>query len=248
MHRLDSAAPALQLVPMNAAPVHPAPSPRVGKHSFTLIELITAVALIGIILAIMVPTTCGCNTHKSIEGTNLRTIGQAMIAAENDHPGVLSSYSPPDIYALAAQLARSGMNGPDLWLSKIDANNPFPSDPPKSILADPVANGTRAINPKFQGLPLAIAVALFAPGTDITQLPPTTPLAWTRGLQPDGMWSKTSAPYGDSGGFIVFVGGNLEKYSAIDGKLVKFGTTQPTSDIREALPPGTRISESPSSR
>lgn len=76
------------------------------------------------------------------------------------------------------------------------------------------------------------------------KLPPTTPLAWTRGLQPDGTWSKTLAPYGNRGGLIVFAGGNLEKYSKINGKLMKFGTTQPTSDIREALPPGTRILES----
>jgi hypothetical protein len=56
---------------------------------------------------------------------------------------------------------------------------------------------------------------------------------------------QTHAPYGDWGGFIVFAGGNLEKYKTIEGHLVKFGTDQPTSDIREALPPSTRILESP---
>ncbi len=76
------------------------------------------------------------------------------------------------------------------------------------------------------------------------ELPPTTPLVWTRGLQPDGKWSKTSAPYGDWGGFVVFADGSMQKFNTIDRKLVKFGTKQPTSDIREALPPGTRILES----
>jgi prepilin-type N-terminal cleavage/methylation domain-containing protein len=232
---------------MNAAPVHPAPRPQIGRNALTLVELLVVFAIIGVMAAIIFPGYSGPsrNVQRAVEGTNLRTIGQAMLAAENDQPGTLSSVNPPDIYAFAAQLAHSGLNDWKLWLSKVDAANPYPSDSHSFIIAvNSAADGTRPINPKFQGLPLAFAVALFPPGTDITKLPPTTPLAWTRGLQPDGKWAKTSAPYGDWGGFIVFAGGNLEKYvPKIGGKLVKFGTTQPTSDIREALPPGTRISE-----
>jgi hypothetical protein len=72
----------------------------------------------------------------------------------------------------------------------------------------------------------------------------TTPLAWSRGLQPDGSWSKRLGLYGDWGGHIVFANGSLMTFiGSINGKLKKFGTSQPTSDIREALPPGTRISE-----
>jgi len=74
-------------------------------------------------------------------------------------------------------------------------------------------------------------------------LPGDTPLGWTRGLQPDGKWSKTLAPYGEWGGFIIFADGHLEIYKSIGNQLVTFGTAQPTSDIREALPPGTRIVE-----
>lgn len=102
---------------------------------------------------------------------------------------------------------------------------------------------TAPINPKFANAPLAFAVAIFPPGKGRTSLPATTPLAWTRGLQPDGTWSKTHGTYGDWGGHIVFMGGNVEKFKSIDGKLVKFGTNEPTSNILEALPPGSRISE-----
>lgn len=168
-----------------------------------------------------------------------------MLAADNDLPDGLFSANLPDVYAVAAQIARAGLNDPKLWLSKEDAANPFPADPPNSILdPDSASDGTKPINPKFQGMPLAFAVALFPAGTNLAKLPATTPLGWTRGLQPDGKWSKTLAPYGDWGGFVVFVGGNLERYQTIGGNLVKFGTTQPTSDIREALPPGTRIGDS----
>jgi prepilin-type N-terminal cleavage/methylation domain-containing protein len=232
---------------MNSTPVQPAVCRRAQSRALTLIELLVVLAIIGVLASIIFPTvsTHPVNHRRSVDSTNLRSIGGAMLAAENDHPGTLYSINLPDIHAFAAQLARFGLNDPKLWLSKIDATNPYTAHPPTTILvADPSADGSRPINPKFQGVSLAFAAAGFPPGTDITKLPVTTPLAWTRGLQPNGIWSKDHAPYGDWGGFIVFVGGNLEKFKNIDGKLVKFGTTQPTSDIREALPPGTRILES----
>jgi hypothetical protein len=185
------------------------------------------------------------SVRRSVDGSNLRSLGGAMLAADNYHPGALSSANPADIHALAALLARSGLNDPKLWVSRVDDVFPLPSEFPAAILdPTPAADGIRPVNPKFASLPLAFAVALFPPGTELRKLPATTPLAWTRGLQPDGTWSKEHATYGDWGGYMVFAGGNMEKYAAkIGGRLVKFGTTQPTSDIREALPPSTRISE-----
>jgi len=236
---------------MSNTPVHPALRSRANERAITLIELLSVIAIITLLAMIIFPQTSGPHRipSRNLDGLNLRIIGQVMLAAENDRPGVLSSTTPSEIHALTAQLARAGLNDPRLWLSKVDANNPYSAKPPVTILAaDPAADGTRLINPEFQDLPLAFAVAHFSPGTDITKLPATTPLAWTRGLQPDGEWSKTAAPYGDWGGFIVFAGGNLERFKTINGELVKFGTTQPTSDIREALPPGTRILESQSKR
>jgi len=167
-----------------------------------------------------------------------------MLAADSEHPGALSAASPPDIYAFIAELAReSGLNDTRIWLSRVDANFPIPHDLPPSILLDqPVANGKRPINEAFRGLPIVFAVASFPPGTKLADLPSTTPLAWTRGLQPDGTWSNATSPYGEWGGFIVFVGGNLEKYRTIDGRLTT-PQGKATSDIRETLPPGTRILE-----
>jgi prepilin-type N-terminal cleavage/methylation domain-containing protein len=248
---------------MSHAPVHPAPRLRAQRVGLTMRELLVVIAIIGVLAAIVFPNIYSHPAHPTryAEGSNLRTIGQAMLAAETEQPGLLTStvrlssigtplaakiVNPPSIHAIAAQLARSGLDQPAIWLSKVDAHHPYPTDLPTSILAamPPLVSTRPSINPKFLSLPLAFAVALFPPGTEITKLPTITPLAWTRGLQPNGTWSETSAPYGDWGGYIVFVGGNLEKFKTIDGKLVKFGTTQPTSDIREALPPGTRILES----
>jgi type II secretory pathway pseudopilin PulG len=234
---------------MNSTPVQSGLPPLTGRRAITLVELIVLLAIMGIMAMIILPTT-GSDAHglrikRSVNAANLRVIGQAILAMEHDRPGALSAAKPADIYIFAAQIGHNGLNNPTLWLSKVDATNPYPTDPPETILVPcPDASCPIRVNPKFLGLPLAFAVASFPPGTDITKLPPTTPLAWTRGLQPDGKWSKKLAPYGNWGGFILFANGNLDTLSTINDQLVKFGTTQPTSDIREALPPGTRILES----
>ena len=51
----------------------------------------------------------------------------------------------------------------------------------------------------------------------------TTPLAWTRGLQPDGSWSFDSPFYGE-GGFILFLDGHVEFHETVDGALLNFET------------------------
>ncbi len=115
---------------------------------------------------------------------------------------------------------------------------------PSFIIKPSTAGFERPLNPKFQGAPLAIAVALFPAGTNLLALPPTTPLAWTRGLQPDGAWSKSLGTYGNWGGHMFFANGSIETFEgSVNNKLVKFGTNQRTSNIQEALPLGTRISE-----
>lgn len=40
--------------------------------------------------------------------------------------------------------------------------------------------------------------------------PPDMPIAWTRGLGPDGAWDASGGVFGDSGGHIVFFGGKIE--------------------------------------
>jgi len=109
----------------------------------------------------------------------------------------------------------------------------------------PSAGGTAPINPDFQTkLPL-FAVAILPKGTHAAALPATTPLAWNRGLQPDGDWSLNIGPYKDVGGFVLFADGHVNFFkNGIDGRLTTWGTAKgPTSNILEALPPGTRISD-----
>ena len=91
----------------------------------------------------------------------------------------------------------------------------------------------------FPGMPFSISLVAGlssdAPGS-------TTPLAWTRGLQPDGSWSFDSPFYGE-GGFILFLDGHVEFHETVDGALLNFETKEPTSDIAKALPQGAKILE-----
>jgi hypothetical protein len=75
-------------------------------------------------------------------------------------------------------------------------------------------------------------------------MPSTTPILWTRGLQPDGTWAPHS-PYGTHGGFIMFLGGNVAYFRNLsdDGGQLIARTGNKTANILEALPPGTRIGE-----
>lgn len=141
------------------------------------------------------------------------------------------------------------MIDPLMWFSNQDPAFDLWQDKPTILrqlatILNPTTDSSSApINPNFRGAPLALAVALFPSGMSLKDLPAKTPLAWTRGLEPAGTW-RDDSPYGDWGGFIVFADGSLVQISrAIDGKLVKFDTTEPTSNIAQALPPGTRVSE-----
>ncbi len=187
------------------------------------------------------------NLWRSVDGSNLRTIVQARLANEKTVGGL-----PPealvDVHALAGNLALAGLNDASLWLSRVDpvfANSPKASAldnagnaQPTPILNAPTKN---EIAPAFRAAPLAWAAALL-PG--ISGLPSETPVMWTRGLLSDGTW-RADSPYGTSwGGFVVFAGGNLERFHGKVQGLHKWGTYEPTDNIAEALPPGTQLSES----
>jgi hypothetical protein len=97
----------------------------------------------------------------------------------------------------------------------------------------------------FIHFPLAItAIAGLPSGAN----PSTTPLAFTRGLDPaTGTWKPAlgddGGVYGTEGGWIVFLDGHVQFFSSLrenGGALVRYGDGSPTADIREVVPPGAR--------
>ncbi len=178
------------------------------------------------------------NAARSIDGSNLRQIGQASLIHASDHRDRLPRSD--NIRDYAAELARhGGLNDASIWIS---AERPSSDRRHLTTVVDNEIAG-RPLNPTFRNLQLDYAVPL---GELHTGLPGTTPIAWTAGLRPDGTWSTASA-YQGKGGHIVFLAGNVAFYRdlALDGgQLQRFDGGGKTANILEALPPGTRIGES----
>lgn len=129
----------------------------------------------------------------------------------------------------------------NLWQSRIDPASAASYERKIKILLPKKEGHPRELNPAFRQIKPGFAVAL---GKMRTDRPSTTPVAWTRGLRPDGTWAKHS-PYGERGGYIAFIGGNVAFYHNLSddgGQLIRPDGTK-TANIIEALPHGCRISE-----
>lgn len=231
------------------------------RHGFTLIELLTVIAIIGILAAILIPTVGKVRetARRTVDASNIRQIGQATLIYASEFNGRLpgtqqtaldnagegfgavvtaggTSGPTVTVHQFAAALARNGgLNDANLWVSNSDdaalaANGLLTtvveSTSPSSELA---ANFGTAI------LSFNVVSGL------TTNRPSTTPVAFTRGLQAGGSWAAaTGTPaggvYGEDGGHIAFLGGNVTFYPNLTGasRLAAVDGTQ-TSEILETL-------------
>ncbi|MDF3057726.1 MAG: hypothetical protein K0R17_1941 [Rariglobus sp.] len=215
----------------------PSPYRRLYEYAFVLV-------IIMILAAVILPTighTCGGRGGRFVDGSNLRQIGQATLIYASGHNDRLPVAE--DVWDYARQLAEGGgLDEARLWQSTIDPASTPAGDKKLKVLL-PSLNGQqpRELNPAFRKVKPAFAVAL---GKITTNSPATTPIAWTRGLQPDGTWAKHS-PYGTAGGYIYFLGGNVAFYlnlSGNGGELIGRDGNK-TANIFDALPRGCRIGE-----
>lgn len=179
---------------------------------------------------------------RTAGGSNLRQIGQASLIYAQSHQDRLPEAT--DIWDYARLLATdAGLDDARLWQAPIDpANKETGSE--RSLVLLPAKSGKPSqLNPDFRKIKPSVAVAI---GRLRADSPSTTPIAWTRGLQPDGTWAPHS-PYGTAGGHIVFIGGNVAFYKNLKGEnglgelINRDGA--PTFNILDALPRGTRIAE-----
>jgi prepilin-type N-terminal cleavage/methylation domain-containing protein len=243
---------------MNSRPLR-----RSTRQGFTLIELLTVIAIIGILAAILIPTVGKVRetARRTVDANNIRQIGQATLIYASEFNGRLPGTAQtrlsdsangygtviPDgdygddvtIHQFAAALARNGgLNDANLWVSNSDeaalaANGVLTtvieSTSPTSTLAD-------NFNP-------TTVVSFNAVSGLTTNRPSTTPVAFTRGLANDGTWEPsgttvTSGVYGEDGGHIAFLGGNVTFYQNLgtetQGRLAAVGGAQ-TRDIFQTL-------------
>jgi len=182
---------------------------------FTLLELLTVIAIIGILAALLFPTLGKVRetAQRTADANNLREILKAatLYATENND-------RLPDPQAIAAQGLVTGGSGPFLWAG-ILARRGLLTDPAFHFSrSDPLFNGTlpvaivdpddrSALSPDF--VTGRILAWEYVGGLRLGDAP-TTPVAFTRGLQADGTWSRANGTYRDSGGHVALLGGSVQ--------------------------------------
>jgi len=217
------------------------------RRGFTLVELLTVIAIIGILAAILIPTVGSVmdNARKSAAASNLRQIGSAynIYTTGGSRPRTINE---ADINAWAAVLAKNAdLNDPKIWLLGDDdavasetSTFPVVVAAPGATAADPWApDGDFITYPKS----FAVVNSLSARASS------TAPVAWTRGLLTSGLWDTTpQGVYGEEGGHIVFKDGHVEFFETTQGEtgagvLVDPVSRTPTANYEEAIGSGATV-------
>lgn len=211
--------------------------------AFTLIELLTVIAIIGILAAIIIPTvgTVREKAQRAVDANNLREVLKAaqIFAGDNNDRLPDPQNAPTNlisgttaVYRWPGILAKNGiLNDPSFYFAKAD---PFvPATLPTSIL-NTRDTTKRTLDPTFINAANPLALE-FVGGLKMSD-PATTPVVFTRGLQSNGSWSLTSGVYKDTGGYIGFLGGNVVFYSATTNTFKSNNTGQQVTDVRQAAP------------
>jgi prepilin-type N-terminal cleavage/methylation domain-containing protein len=195
------------------------PSSRQRTAGFTLVELLTVIAIIGILAAIFIPTMGSAmdKAKRTVDQTNMREMVKAATIYAQDNDGHLPDPATVPTTTLTATqrallwpgvLAKNGiLTDPKTYFSKLDVNYDS-RNPPLSIINTTDVN-KRSLDNSFVGKSLAVEMVGGLRSSDT----PTTPIVYTRGLGTAGTWNINSGVYKDTGGFIGFLGGNVEFYA-----------------------------------
>jgi prepilin-type N-terminal cleavage/methylation domain-containing protein len=225
-------------------------SPRSSVAAFTLIELLTVIAIIGILAAIIIPTVGAVRekAQRAVDGNNAREILKAAQIYAGDNQDRLPDpinipatvlNSAQQIWKWPGILAKNNiLTDPSFYYAKNDPA--FNSVTPLQFIITPSPQRNQ-IHPSFTtGRSPSWE---FVGGVKMSD-PATSPVLYTRGLLSTGLWNTTSGVYKDSGGYVAFLGGNVSFYpnlgTAQTSPLISNNPTSTSQnhpiDVRQAIP------------
>jgi len=229
------------------------------RKGFTLVELLTVIAIIGILAAILIPTfsTVMDIAHKSVASSNCAQIAKTYAAfsqsstngrtistsAQNPTGNSATGTTAKNINDVAFILAKySSLNDASFWFIWSDPSLSGKAHP-KSVIEGDMSTVTTTAPLFSQTNPKAWA---FVIGLPVTAPVTTTPLLWTYGLLHSGMWDSTpgNSPWLGKGGHIAFLDGHvgwfdkLSTDATVDGLVIYQGANagQAAVDYKDAIP------------
>jgi competence protein ComGC len=224
------------------------------NKSFTLLEIVFTIVIIGVLLALFLPVMSSIKlaAQKVKDQSNLKTITAAWRECVINYGREINSCNwqknPGYVSLVMERLAGCDGSGK---ISDMVLNDPYVyiSSGDKyagKIIKDVICffNGTEVREAGWYNNVSNIMTsgALLISYCLITGLPAyvpldTTPFAFTRGLRVDGKWDEKAGLYGSKGGFVVFCVGHTTWFDGSkSARFLRWDQSGYTSDIREAVP------------
>ncbi|MDR0351187.1 MAG: type II secretion system GspH family protein [Puniceicoccales bacterium] len=243
-----------------------------GRKSFTLVEILIIICAIGALISLIFPvvTQAILSSRKTSIANSMRQILSAYKnqLAQTNHP-----LSETDIDAFLA--STSFQKNANAFIAYLVNQHHLPNSPKlctanydymlKAVLKHDesakipigIINDQNGMDKDFATIPTCFVLCINIP----IDMPPSTPILWTRGLGTDGKWHWPSGNYCNrdtknqsynngsffgqvEGGFIGFADGTVKWYEDLvgndgQGELFEYGRAIRTKNVLRALPPGT---------
>ncbi|MDR2812550.1 MAG: prepilin-type N-terminal cleavage/methylation domain-containing protein [Puniceicoccales bacterium] len=231
------------------------------SKSFTLVEIVFTISIIGILLAILLPAMSAIklSAQKVRDVSNLKKIAEAWrecVVNRGRKIDSLDWWGRPGYVSLVMER-----------LAGCDAPNSGPSDMILNDLHTYISSGdkyaakvtkdmicffngtyvheagwiTGVSNFMMNGTGFLMSYCLVAGLSGNVPLD-TTPFAFTRGLCADGTWDEKAGLYGSKGGYVIYCDGHVTWFDGSrPAKFLKWDQSGYTTDIRGAVPSSTWI-------